>query len=195
VGGADGSNIYSFKTTLKMSEYNSLKELYRTAQTTDDLDLFLYTGLPIVGRDGLVSIIADVTFDRLVQTCKKQRELAVEMLEPSVLMGKIKQMKSEFYKAILSEYSQLPNEVDVEWVGHIYAPYFYTGDWQLRAGYSSASFRISGEFVRRLCDFDGVDFTKFQMYKIAQFSVKTFVFADSEQPELLQHTLDFINSN
>jgi hypothetical protein len=65
-----------------MSEYNSLKELYRTAQTTADLDLFFYTGLPIVGRDGLVLIVADVTFDRLVQTCKKQKELAVEMLEP-----------------------------------------------------------------------------------------------------------------
>jgi hypothetical protein len=46
-----------------MSEYNSLKELYRTAQTTAELDLFFYTGLPIVGRDGLVLIVADVTFE------------------------------------------------------------------------------------------------------------------------------------
>jgi len=177
-----------------MSERNSLKQLYRTAQTTADLDLFLWTGLPIVGRDGLVSIVADVTFDRLVQTCKKQKGLAVEMLEPSVLMGKIKRMKFDFYKTVLSEYKQLQFGT-IEHLGHIHAPYFYTGDWQFRIEYPKGAYHSSGEFVRRLCDFDGIDFTKFQMYKIAQFSVNTFVFADSEQSELLQHTLDFINSN
>ena len=62
-----------------MSEQNNLKLLYATAQTTDDLDLFLYTGLSIVGRDGLIQIVADVIFDRLVQTCKNQKELALEM--------------------------------------------------------------------------------------------------------------------
>jgi hypothetical protein len=178
-----------------MSEQSSLKELYRTAQTTADLDLFLWTGLPIVGRDGLIQIVADVTFHRLVQTCKNQKELAVEMLEPSVLMVRINQMKFDFCKTVLSGYTQLSFGVELENMGSIYAPYFYTGDWRFRVEYPTGGYHSSGEFVRRLCNFDDVDFHQFQMYKIAHFSENIFVFADSEQPELLQHALDFINSN
>lgn len=178
-----------------MSERNSLKLLYQTAQTTADLDLFLYTGLNIVGRDGLIQIVADVTFDRLVQTCKNQKELALEMLEPSVLSAKIKAMKIEFVKSISGCQNWTTRGIKVEHIGLVYANYFYTADWQFHMNLPDGGYQSSGAFVKRLCEFESIDFSKFQLYKIAYSQTNTFVFSYSESPELLQHTLDFINSN
>ena len=181
-----------------MSEYNSLKELYRTAQTAADLDLFLYTGLPIVGRDGLVSIVADVTFDRLVQTCKKQKELAVEMLEPSVLMMHISKMKANFISYILDclghekcEWAHLgrgKQELEVTYLSEIWRNYFYEN-----MAYSNTA---TGNASERLFFLEAVDYPYcFNIYRFGENDVNSFILCDSESIELLQHTLDFINSN
>jgi len=181
-----------------MSERNSLKQLYRTAQTTVDLDLFLYTGLPIVGRDGLVSIVADVTFDRLVQTCKKQKELAVEMLEPSVLMQHINKMKANFISYILDclEYEKCEwahlgrgkQELEVTYLSEIWRNYFYED--------GAVVLTATGNFVERLFCFDSVQFPYcFDIYKFGEDEVNSFIFSGTENLMLLQHTLDFINSN
>jgi hypothetical protein len=170
-----------------MSEKNSLKELYRTAQTTADLDLFLYTGLPIVGRDGLVSIVADITFDRLVQTCKKQKELAVEMLEPSVLMMHINKMKDDFVAYILgcSEQDKL---LGITYVSELWRTYFYEN-----MAYSNTA---TGNVSERLFFLEAVDYPYcFNIYRFGENDVNSFILCDSESIELLQHTLDFINSN
>lgn len=178
-----------------MSEQNSLKQLYANAKNTFDLDLFLYTGLPIVGRDGLIQIVADVIFDRLVQTCKNQKELALEMLEPSVLFAKIKAMKVEFIKSISGCQNWTTRGIKVQHIGLVYANYFYTADWQFHMDLPDGGYQVSGAFIRRICEFDSVDFSKFQLYKIAYSQTNTFIFSYLESPELLQHTLDFINSN
>lgn len=181
-----------------MSEQNSLKQLYQTAKTTADLDLFLYTGLPIVGRDGLVQIVADVIFDRLVQTCEEQKELALEMLEPSVLMKRIRQMKADFVKYVLPCLGQSKSEWDC--LGR--------GEWALEVTYLSEIWRnyfyedgafvltSTGSFVDRLFCFDNIYFSDlFDIYKFGQDDVNSFVFSSKENLLFIEYTLDFISSN
>ena len=170
-----------------MSEQNSLKLLYQTAQTTDDLDLFLYTGLPIVGRDGLIQIVADVIFDRLVQTCKNQKELALEMLEPSVLMQRIRQMKADFVKYILSCLGQDKEEPRVNYISSIWSNYFSVTNQE--------TLTASAYFTQRLFEFDDVTTNVFDIYRFGENDINSFVFSETENVLLIEHTLDFINSN
>ena len=181
-----------------MSEQNSLKLLYQTAQTTDDLDLFLYTGLPIIGRDGLIQIVADVIFDRLVQTCKSQKELALEMLEPSVLMQHINKMKANFVKYILHCLEQEKEEwahlgrgeqrLEVTYLSEIWRNYFYED--------GAVVLTATGNFVDRLYSFDHMFYSDcFDIYKFGQNDVNSFIFSSKENLLLIEHTLDFINSN
>lgn len=192
------SYFITHKLLLKMSEQNSLKLLYATAQTTDDLDLFLYTGLNIVGRDGLVQIVADVIFDRLAQTCEGQKDLALEMLEPSVLMQRIRQMKADFVKYVLGCLGQSKSEWDC--LGR--------GEWALEVTYLSEIWRnyfyedgafvltSTGSFVDRLFCFDNIHFVDlFDIYKFGQDDVNSFVFSSKENLLFTEHTLDFISSN
>lgn len=170
-----------------MSEQNSLKLLYSTAQTTDDLDLFLYTGLPILGRDGLIQIVADVIFDRLVQTCKNQKELALEMLEPSVLMQRIRQMRADFVKYILSCLAQDKEEPRVNYISSIWSNYFSVTNQE--------TLTASACFTQRLFEFDDVTTNAFDIYMFGENDINSFVFSETENVLLIEHTLDFINSN
>ena len=178
-----------------MSEKNSLKLLYQTAKTTADLDLFLYTGINIVGRDGLVQIVADVIFDRLVQTCEGQDELEYEMMHPSILARKIWYMKFEFAYYLSHTLWSGSDNKKVEHKGVIYGSYFYTQAWQFRRDLPDGGYIFAGAFVRRLCSFDDVDFTKFQIYRFGGIDDNTFILPYGESVELLQYVIDFISSN
>lgn len=87
-----------------MSEQNSLKQLYQTAKTTADLDLFLYTALGVVGTAEIVEIVADEMHDDLIKAFTIWGSLVGGESRNSEQLAAISyKMKQEFIKFAATE--------------------------------------------------------------------------------------------